>query len=291
MTSGIRTFTCPRCRRGEFRSLPGPDGRAFCPWCGDAVGDGRPSAPAAPAPSPEPAAEAPREAAPAVDVGRLAELERRCEQAEAELRRELEKKQEIKKAVTAEMTRLEAQLAEANVRLQRRDKEHFAALETLARMKESAEAKWAADLAALRQTLEEKETAARGLEARLEERRRTVDAIQEVLDGARSEAERHRSELEKLRRTGAAEQEELRRRLAAAEARLLDLKDSETEFLDLKARLHAERTGAEKEAGELRRQAAGLRTELEKRDQRVKELQLLVKTLGERLNDLSSRRF
>jgi len=34
-----------------------------------------------------------------------------------------------------------------------------------------------------------------------------------------------------------------------------------------------------------------LQPELDKRDQRIRELQLLIKTLGERLNDLTSRHF
>src|SRR5688572_4232636 len=121
MTLTVQTFVCPRCKRGEFRSLPGVDGKAFCPWCGDAVtaSDAPPPAPA-PEPAP-PAAAAPPD--PLVPVLReeIAEQTRRRERAESDLRQELERKKDIKQAVMEEMGRLAAQLGEAHDLLSRKE--------------------------------------------------------------------------------------------------------------------------------------------------------------------------
>src|SRR5882672_1324770 len=108
MRTGVQSFACPRCRRGEFRSLPGPGGKAFCPWCGDTVAASSISGSV-------PADEAPSEAFSLVDIAeqiagrapkapgpaappspdqeaRLADSERRRELAETELRKEQEKR-------------------------------------------------------------------------------------------------------------------------------------------------------------------------------------------------------
>jgi peptidoglycan hydrolase CwlO-like protein len=41
----------------------------------------------------------------------------------------------------------------------------------------------------------------------------------------------------------------------------------------------------------LQEKTKSLQADLDKRDQRIRELQMLIKTLGERLNDLTSRHF
>lgn len=281
MASIIHTFTCPRCNQGEFRSLAGPDGKAYCPWCGDPVTGGVP----VPASSPGPAAlERPAEPVTGAAEGadrelreRLAESERRREQAEAELRRELDKKQEIKKAVLAEMEQLHARLNETQVRLRQRDEERQTSVDELGRLKEIAAQQRAADLAGARGALEEREETLRRLQAELEERRKAADA-------ARREADGLRSDLAKLKGASEAELADLRRKVAAA-------KDAEVLLRDLKGRIQDERPRFEKEVAALRERAANLEAELGKRDQRIRDLQLLIKTLGERLNDLTSRRF
>jgi hypothetical protein len=102
--------------------------------------------PSAPPPSPELEA-------------RVAESERRRELAEAELRREQEKKQEIKKAVLEEMSRLEAELNDTKIRVRRKDEEHGSALDALRSLKESKELEWLADRTRLQQAVDDKEKA------------------------------------------------------------------------------------------------------------------------------------
>lgn len=294
MSSGVQSYSCPRCRRGEFRSLSGSDGKAFCPWCGDAVSE------LAAAPTPPPDTPAPAEPAsyaalaqrvatrppdrvevrPDDGLERLAEAERRRELAETVLRRELEKKQEIRKAVADELGRLEAQLAETKLRVRRKDEEHSYSLEVMAGLKEARERDWAAQLAAARELLGVKEKAFLDLEMQLKGRHKTVDELQIVLDAVRIDADRLRSELGKLSASSTAELGDLQKRLAAAEARLQSLKNADVQVRDLKGRLQ-----------ETESKATGLQSELAQRDQRIKELQLLIKTLGERLNELTRRQF
>ena len=168
MTGGVQLFSCPRCRRGEFRSLPGQDGKAFCPWCGDAVSTVG-SAPSSLPFSTEPTSLvelAERMAAAAPDPGseaglraRLEDSERRREQAETELRREQDKKQEIKKAVQQELGRLEAELTETKARLRKKDEDHASALDDLARLKDAREKDWAAEWKGIQNSLETSERA------------------------------------------------------------------------------------------------------------------------------------
>ncbi len=206
MPTGVQVFSCPKCKRGEFRSLPGPDGKAFCPWCGGRVSaEGLaalavpnagwtseptslaeiaerlaiPSPASTPAPPPAPPVSAPvpaaAPAAPSPDLqARLADAEYRREKAEAELKREQDKKQEIKQAVLLEMARLEAQLAEAKERIHRKDEEHAASLEVLAKLKEAREAEWAAERKALQDTLAEKERTRLAVEAGAEPHRKAL---------------------------------------------------------------------------------------------------------------------
>ncbi len=51
----------------------------------------------------------------------------------------------------------------------------------------------------------------------------------------------------------------------------------------------AQQGDLKKQAEESAAKAAALQAEVGKRDQRIKELQMLVRTLGERLNDLADR--
>jgi chromosome segregation ATPase len=302
MAEAVQIFSCARCNRGGFRSLPGPDGKAFCPWCGDRV-----SASAAPPPTPEVSVPAPAAPTPGLDqvIDRIAkeapeialrslrehvaEVERKCEQAESELRKELEKKQEIKRAVMAEMGQVGSQLAEAKAQLQRKDEELRSALTEAGRLKEDLgkERKRADDLAGERGGLEAKEKAARSLEADLDASRKSLKELQEARDAAGRDALVARSELAKAKEASAAEVAELRKKLSAGEARVQALKGSGDEVKILKE----SRLRSEKERAELTEKVKTLQGEVEKRDQRVRDLQLLVKTLGERLNDLTSRHF
>ena len=290
MPAGVQSFACPRCRRGEFRSLPGPDGKAYCPWCGDAVAAGPASSEPAPAPAPpaEPfsleelanriagkISNPPAVSSPSDLEARLADSERRRELAEAELRRELAKKQEIKKIVVGEVGRLEAELAEAKERIRRKDEEHRAALQTLDLLKDAKGQEWEGDRMRLRDEVEEKERARRALEVKLEGRQQSASELQAALDTSRAELGRLHAEAA----AAGAERSELRQKLSAAGAKLQASKEAATQLPDLKQQLQ-----------ESRAKAAGLQADLEKRDQRIKELQLLVKTLGERLNNLADRR-
>lgn len=282
MSLTVQVFTCPKCNRGEFRSLPGPDGKAFCPWCGDGVAGGiAPPTPAPPAPEPV-ASTAPALVSETrvVDDGplreRVAELTRRCEQAEGELQRELDKKQQIKQAVALEMKRLEAVAAESRTLLLRKEEEQRTAVAGLARLETElqAERRKVEDLSGTRMLVEGMEKTVHRLEAENVE-------LREGRDAATKEAEHLKSDLAKAE----GERGELRKKLAAAEARVETLKDAAVELSDLKA----ERRRLEKERAEFQVKAAALQSEVEKRDRRVAELQMLVKTLGERLNDLTRR--
>lgn len=224
---------------------------------------------------------------------RLAESERKCGLAEAELRRELDKKQEIKRAVLAEMSQLASELAQTKALLQQRDEELLSALLEAKVLKDdlSGERKRADDLARERASLEEKGKALRNLEAELQAGRTAVRELEEARGSAGREAQQARSDLAKAKEAAAAEIGEARKKLAAAEARVLALKSSGDELRALKARHEEQRDRTEKERTELLEKSRHLQADLEKRDQRIRDLQLLVKTLGERLNDLTSRYF
>jgi len=284
----VLSYTCPKCRRGAFRSLPGADGKAYCPWCGDAVAAG----PLEPPPPPTAemfslvdlakriAGDVPNPAAPSGPPSpdlqaRIAESERRRELAEAELRREQEKKQEIKKAVLEEMSRLEAELNDTKMRVRRKDDEHGSALEDLRRLKDAKEQEWAAANARLQQAFEEKDQALRALQAKLEGRQKADSDLQSLLDASRAEIGKLKADAA----AAAAERADLLRKLSSADAKLKPLKEAEAKLRDL-----------QKLYQESHAKATGLQSELEKRDQRIKDLQLLVKTLGDRLNQLADRR-
>ncbi len=319
MTYVVQTFSCPRCNRGEFRSLPGPDGKAFCPWCGDAVSGGVAAAPPPPPPAPPRAAvaapapvavpdpplassdlaqlldrvarSAPEDVVRALRE-RIADMSRACEETSAELREEVDKKLEIKRAVLEEVGRLGSQLAEAKGQAQRKEAEARAAQAELVRAREELEGerRKGVEQASLRERLEERERAARSLEGQLEELRKSGREQQEARDAARRELEQLRAELGKSRAASEAELGEQRRKLAALEARLGSVKLLEAELVDVKAKCQDYRRRLEKEQKESQGKGAAQQAELEKRDQRIRDLQLLIKTLGERLNDLTSRR-
>jgi len=295
MTLTIQAFTCPRCKRGEFRSLPGTDGKAYCPWCGDAVAGG--VAPGSDPPSaPEGAAapvvtatldellervarNAPEDAVRALRE-RLADLNRKREQAESDLRQELDKKVLIKKAVMEEVGRLGSQMGETKVRLKQTEEEHQSATSEMFRVK--------AELEKEREKTAELSASRASLEAELEERRKAVRELKDASDVARRDAEQMLAHLDKSRATSAAELAELRKKIASYEARLATQKAVEAELNSLKPRLRDQQR-LEKERAEFQEKASTLQTAVGKKDERIRELQLLIKTLGERLNDLSSR--
>jgi chromosome segregation ATPase len=255
-----------------------------------------------PAPPPTPVVVAPAPAAAPVPAAspdvqaRLADAEYRRDKAEAELRREQDKKQEIKQAVLLEMARLEAQLAEAKERIHRKDEEHAASLEVLAKMKETREAEWGAERQGLVDQLTEKERARvaaeagaephrkaleeagakhqKALEDAAEKQRKATSDVEAALQAARAETAKLRGDLEAAN----AEQAQLRKKLSIADAKMKSLKDATAQQGDLKKQLE-----------ESVAKAAGFQADVGKRDQRIKELQMLVKTLGERLNDLADR--
>ncbi|HLY12693.1 MAG TPA: hypothetical protein VKW04_25535 [Planctomycetota bacterium] len=281
----------------------------FCPWCGDSVAGGagppRPPFPpagsatdaVAPAASPEPPADRGPSEASEVAVRalreRIAELTQRLDKAESDLRRELEKKQEIKRAVIVEVGQLDAQHRETKARLLRKEEEHVSAIAETTRLKDALdqERKLSATAAEARETLAEKEKAAAGLKTELDESRKTIRDLEDARDAARRQADQDRSDLAKAKGSFESEAAELRKKLAASEARTGKLKSSGDELAALKIRSEESRRRFEKERAELQAKAATLQTESEKKDQRVRELQMLVKTLGERLNDLTSRHF
>ena len=305
MPMGVQTFTCPRCRRGDFRSLPLPDGKAYCPWCGDLVTSGAdPAPPATPAPTPAPApAPSPAPAVPRDGSegelralrDQVADLTRRCEAADAELRHERDRKQEIKKAVMEEVGQLTSRLTEQQALLQRKEDDHRSALAEIARLKEELERErtTAVELAYVRGALEEKDKLARNLETELAGRRKAVADLERARDLARQDAEQMRAHHELARSTSTAELADLRKRVAAQETRLAGLKDADVRLKDADARLEELKAAArrtEDERGRLQSRTSDLQSELAKRDQRIRELQLLIKTLGERLNELADRR-
>jgi chromosome segregation ATPase len=277
MSPEVQAFVCPRCKRGEFRSLPGPSGKAFCPWCGDAVEAGPPapaappappSAPAAPPPPPPPSPTAALEA-------RLAESERRRDLAETELKKELDKKLEIKKVVLNEMARMEASIADANARVRRKDEEHAAALESLNVLQHAKQQEWDGEQMRMRDSIDQAEKARRSLEAELVDLKKTAAIVQSDLGASRVEISKLRAE----HAAAEADRADLRRKLGAAEAKLVAGKDAVARLKDVQQKLQ-----------DAEAKVAGLQGDLDKRDQRIKELQLLVKTLGERLNQLADRR-
>jgi chromosome segregation ATPase len=295
MTLTIQAFTCPRCNRGEFRSLPGTDGKAYCPWCGDAVlGSVAPGSD--PLSAPEGAAapvvtatleellervarNAPEDAVRALR-DRLADLNRKREQAESDLRQELDKKVLIKKAVMEEVGRLGSQMGETRVRLKQTEEEHQSATSEMFRVK--------AELEKEREKTAELSASRASLESELEERRKAVRELKDASDVARRDAEQMLAHLDKSRATSAAELADLRKKIAAYEARLATQKAVETELNGLKPKLRDQQR-LEKERAEFQEKASTLQAAVGKKDERIRELQLLIKTLGERLNDLSSR--
>jgi chromosome segregation ATPase len=300
MSTTVQTFTCPRCARGEFRSLPGTDGKAYCPWCGDAVTGGVapppapvPAAPVAEAPASlddviaRVAANAPEDAVRALR-DRVAELNRACEQAQADLRRELEKKDAIKQAVIKEVERLGSRLDETKVLHQRKEDDHRAAMEEVGRLKAELEKerKRADEASSVAGNIEEMGKSLLQVEFKLQESQKAQREAQEGRDAARKEVEQVRGELG----TSKADALKLREKLAAAEKRLEALKGADADMNHLKDRVLELRKRLEAERAEFKAKTAGLQTDVEKKDQRIRELQMLIKTLGERLNDLSSRR-
>lgn len=291
----VQTFSCPACRGGEFRSLPGPDGKAFCPWCGVAVTGGTATSAVEAAPAPVPAAPAPPPAADPELRERLTTLQRRSEQAEAELQRELDKKETIKRAVSVEMGRLAAQLAEAREQHARESEAHRSAVADLSRLKAELDEsrKRAAELAGAQAAAEAQEKARAALQSELEAARRDARAWQDQLETARHQAEQLKAELARLKASSEAEIKGLWKSVQAGEDKAKALKaESDEKLKALKgadAELRELKPLWEKERAAQRAKEASLRGELEKRDQRIRELQLLIKTLGERLNDLTGR--
>lgn len=278
--STVQLFSCPRCNRGEFRSLPGADGKAFCPWCGDAVNGGSTPPPefAPPTPTPPPETLPPTATPPPIDETpvlreRVTTLTRRVEQTESELRQEQERRQGIKKVVLEEVGRLKTQLAESQAALQAKDSEFFEILAEQSRLKEDLEKerKRAAELDSL-----QKSTSA--VQAELEARRREVDVLQKERDAARQDAAQQRADLARIRSAAEKELGELRRKLAESEGRMAGLGDAPAQLKELKTRLIDTQKRLDKE-----------RAEGEKKDQRIRDLQLLIQTLGVRLNELSKR--
>ena len=173
------------------------------------------------------------------------------------------------------MSRLSAEHNDTKMRVRRKDDEHGSALEDLRRLKDAKEQEWAAANARLQQALDEKDQALRALQAKVEGRQKSDSDLQALLDASRTE-------LAKLKADAAAagaERTDLLRKLSSADAKLKPLKEAEAKLRDL-----------QKLYQESHAKATGLQSELDKRDQRIKDLQLLVKTLGERLNQLADRR-
>ncbi|HEX7897924.1 MAG TPA: hypothetical protein VF950_09205, partial [Planctomycetota bacterium] len=233
MTFTIQMFNCPRCKRGDFRCLPGVDGKAYCPWCGDAITGG---AAVPPSPPPPPPTSAP--AAPPPDLSlatatleqllervdrngevdvvrvlreRVGELSRAREKAESDLRQELDKKDRIKKVVIQEVEKLGSEVGETKLRLRKKEEDHASATAELDKLKAELEAerKKVADLAKARGGLEVVEEITRNLEVKLEERRKSVRELEAARDAARRDAEQLRSDFEKARAHSETELAEL----------------------------------------------------------------------------------
>jgi len=303
VSTEVQMYSCPRCQRGQFRAFPALNGKAFCPWCGDAVApvaapdasaaddpplpelsleelanrmSGGPAAPATITSAPTTVSTRPLPAAPAAPdlQARLAESERRREAAEAELRKELDKKAEIKKAVVAEVGRLEAELAEARDRVRRKDEEHASALQTLNVLTDSNKDEFNGDRMRMQQTIDEKDKALKSLEAKLEERKASDAELRKMMDASRAEVGKLHAEVAATQ----AERADLRKKVADFDLKLASLKDAPAQLTDLKKKLNDARV-----------KSAGFEADVQRKDLRLKELQLLVKTLGERLNDLADR--
>lgn len=305
MSPEILVYACPRCNRGGFRSLAGPDGKAHCPWCGDRVGNG--AAAPAPQPTPSPVVPAPAGLDDAIDRvardspeiairalrDRLAEADRKRELAEAELRREFDKRQDIKRAVMTEMSQLHSQLGDTTVKHKKADDELRAAQAESARYKGELdrEKKRSGELARTGASLDEQDQKIRALTADLEAARKTGRELEAARDTTQRDLKQARSDLGKLMQSSSADLAGLQKKLDASEAKVRMLKESGEELKSFKTRLEDYRRTMDKERVELQEKATTLTGELEKRDQRIKELQLLIKTLGERLNDLTSRHF
>jgi len=270
MSAVVQVFSCPRCNRGGFRSLPGTDGKAHCPWCGDRVQAGG----AATDPTPTPVS-----SVPTLPDSTLRD---RVAQLEAELHRELEKKQEIKRAVMVEMAQLTAKETEARSQLQKKEEEFLAYLLETKVLKDelAAERKRADILAAERGKFGQQLNAVHTLETDLAAGRKALLDLQEARDAAARDTQKARADLSKLQSVSATELAELRKKLNNAIARGNADKNSGEELKALKAQHQ-----------DLQAKATSLQSELEKRDLRIKDLQLLIKTLGERLNDLTSRHY
>jgi chromosome segregation ATPase len=218
---------------------------------------------------------------------RLVESDQKRELAESALRVELEKKQAIKKAVITEVGQLTGQLGEARSFLQKKEEELRDALSETSRLKEDLEKerKRADDLAKARGNHEELEKALRGLEAERDAGRKSVRQVEEARDAARRDVQQAKSDLAKLKQSSEAELTDLRKKVAAAQT----LKGSGEELKELKVRFEEARRRMEKERAEFLEKVSILQSEGDKKEQRIRELQLLIKTLGERLNDLTSR--
>jgi chromosome segregation ATPase len=106
---------------------------------------------------------------------------------------------------------------------------------------------------------------------------------------AQAEAQESREQLDRAKADFDAGATDLRRKLTSWETRLAASKNLEGELSETRARSQENHRQLEKERGEFQARESALRTELEQRDQRIRELQMLVKTLGERLNDLARR--
>jgi chromosome segregation ATPase len=291
MSAVVQIFSCRRCNRGGFRSLAGADGKAHCPWCGDRVeACGSPLPGLADEPTPIPTAR-PETLSDAALRDRLTEVERRCQQAESELRRELEKKQEIKRAVTVEMAQLNAQLTESKSQLDRKENDYLCALLETKGLKDDVtkERQRADDMAAARGSLDTMLNSVHSLETDLEAARKSARELQEARDAAVRDTQSAKSELAQAKEAAAAEAADLKKKLAAAESRLHSQKGSADELKALKTKHEGYRGRMEKDHAALTEKAKSLQADLEKRDHRIKDLQLLIKTLGERLNDLSGR--
>lgn len=258
----VQTFLCPSCKAGEFRSLPGPDGKAFCPWCGGAVE----SAPEAPPPEPEPPMT-------------LESLKERAERAEAELARELDKRKGIKKVVAEELGKLESRLDETKVRLRKKEEEQGASFDEMLRLKAALEAERdkVAELSKSGASLPEKEKLIQDLRAELVSLRNVDLWLRDAREAAQGEA----AKVAALQ----AERTELREKVAARDHLLSAMKGVESELAAHKAKLREESGRLAKE----RERASALEADLARRDQRIRELQALIKTLGERLNVLAQR--
>jgi len=223
----------------------------------------------------------------------LAESERKREAAEAELQRELDKKQDIKRAVLTEMSQLTSQLGDTKVKHKKADDELRAAQAEAAHFKEELDRqkKRAFELARNQGSLDDQDKRIRVLEADLEAARKSARESGAARDAAERDAKQAKSDIGKLVQASAAELADLRKKLATGESKLEVMKSSGDELKTFKTRLEEYRRTMEKERAQLQDKTSTLMGEIEKRDQRIKELQLLIKTLGERLNDLTSRQF